>query len=205
MPWSFSQISPSLQKSYTQPTSHVRKNLGAALSATSILVDSRAELAPVITRHLGGLIDQPIATNVLQALRDAPHWDHIQVALIRLAEYLDKHDVPIDYARRRHLDSTDLLSSSEWDQSCERVVQSPGAGARHHVARYFLFERISGLPGSSTPRLLNSPCPSGCVHPLLLPAHPGATHRTRPGRAGVPCTPWHRRRASALGASRRTP
>lgn len=67
------------------PPSQVSKHLGAALSAALMLVDSRAELAPVISRHLGALIDQPIATHVLQALREAPQWNDIQVALIRLA------------------------------------------------------------------------------------------------------------------------
>ena len=135
------------------PPAQVRKHLGTALSAALMLVDSRAELAPVISRHLGGLIDQPIATHALQALRDAPQWNDIQVALIRLAEYLDGHEAPIDYARRRHLNYTDLLPEHEWEKACDRAVQSPGAGARYHVARCFLFERISGLPGSRLPHL----------------------------------------------------
>ncbi|WP_405814217.1 TniQ family protein [Streptomyces sp. NBC_01390] len=135
------------------PPAQVRKHLGTALSAALMLVDSRAELAPVISRQLGGLIDQPIATQALQALRAAPQWRDIQVALIRLAEYLDGHDVPIDYARRRRLDYTDLLSQDEWVRACERAVQSPGNGGRYPVAKCLLFERVSGLPGSRMPQL----------------------------------------------------
>jgi len=133
------------------PPSHQRKHLGTALSAALMLVDSRAELTPVISRHLGGLIDQPIATHALQALREAPQWNDIQVALIRLADYLDTHEVPIDYARRRRLDYTDLLSESQWTQACDRTMQHPGSGARYHVARCFLFERASGLPATCLP------------------------------------------------------
>ncbi|GAA3246219.1 hypothetical protein GCM10010469_01990 [Streptomyces labedae] len=128
------------------PPAQVRKHLGPALSAALMLVDSRAELSPVIAQHLGGLIDQPIATHALQALRDAPQWNDIQVALIRLAEYLDAHEVPINYARRRGLDYAELLSEDDWETACARAQQSPGNGGRYHVARCFLFERISGLP-----------------------------------------------------------
>jgi hypothetical protein len=128
------------------PPAQVRKHLGPALSAALMLVDSRAELTPVIAQHLGGLIDQPITTHALQALREAPQWNGIQVALIRLAEYLDAHEVPIDYARRRRLDYAELLSEDDWETACARAQQSPGNGGRYPVARCFLFERISRLP-----------------------------------------------------------
>ncbi|MER6737907.1 helix-turn-helix domain-containing protein [Streptomyces puniciscabiei] len=131
--------------------SQVRRHLGIALSAVLMPVDSNVELTPVVTRHTGGLIDSATATRLLQALRDTPQWNDIQVALIRLAEYLDSHEVPIDYARRRRLDYTDLLSERDWVNACGRAVHSPGTGTRYHVARWFLFERVSGLPGSRGP------------------------------------------------------
>ncbi|WP_371657985.1 TniQ family protein [Streptomyces sp. NBC_00280] len=132
------------------PDSRVRDHLEASLAASLLLVDSKIEL-PAAVRKLGALIDQPILTHALQALRDDPHYEGIQLALIRLAGYLDAHKVPIDYAQRRRLDYTDLLPPSEWDSLCHRVLLPPGAGARHQAVRCYLFEKISGLPHRRIP------------------------------------------------------
>lgn len=139
------------------PVPQVRENLPAALSASLLLVDSRIELVEAV-KKLGGFIDQPVVTHVLQALRDDAHYEGIQLALIRLAAYLDSHEVPIDYARRRRLDYTALLTSDEWTDLCRRTLTEPGAGPRHRIARCYLFERISGLPHTQAPHApANSP------------------------------------------------
>jgi hypothetical protein len=135
----------------------VRLNLGSALSVALMLVDSPIDLTTASGKYLHGLIEQPVTTHVLQALRDAPQWEGIQLALIRLADYLDHHDVPIDYARRRRLDYTHLLPAAQWKQVCNDALLQPGYGRRHQLARSFLFERISGLPYE---RLPGSPGPS---------------------------------------------
>ncbi|MFF3713979.1 LysR family transcriptional regulator [Streptomyces phaeochromogenes] len=141
------------------PVPAIRKNLGSALAVALLLVDSRIDLGSAADMHLSGQADQPITTHVLQALRAAPQWEHIQIALIRLADYLDTHDVPIDYGRRRRLDYTQLLSVGLWDEVCERVMLQAGIGRRHQLAQCFLFEKISGLDGHSMPQFPTPPGP----------------------------------------------
>ncbi|MGW0538180.1 LysR family transcriptional regulator [Streptomyces sp. NPDC003032] len=116
-------------------------------------MNSRLEL-PDAVKKVGDLINQPVLTHVLQALRDDPHYEGIQLALIRLAGYLDTHTVPIDYGRRRRLDYAALLPESEWIALCRRTLTEPGAGTRYQVARSHLFEKISGLPH---PRMPDAP------------------------------------------------
>ncbi|MEW1661100.1 LysR family transcriptional regulator [Streptomyces sp. NPDC093707] len=88
---------------------------------------------------------------MLQALRDDAHYEGIQLALIRLAAYLDNHTVPIDYGRRRRLDYTALLPESEWIALCRCTLADPGAGTRYQVVRCHLFEKVSGLPHPRIP------------------------------------------------------
>lgn len=115
-----------------------------------MLVNSRLEL-PDAVKKVGNLINQPVLTHVLQALRDDPHCEGIQLALIRLAGHLDAHTVPIDYGRRRRLNYAALLPESEWIALCRRTLAEPGAGTRYQVARSHLFEKISGLPHPRMP------------------------------------------------------
>ncbi|WP_416976966.1 TniQ family protein [Streptomyces sp. T028] len=132
-------------------TPRVRENLGGALAVSLMLVSSRTDLAPVAA-DLGAVVTQPVTTHVLQSLRGDPHWDAIQMALIRLADYLDAHEVPIDYARRRRLDYSDLLSLDAWRTVWHRALMPPAAAnQRHGLARCFLFERASGLPWQRMP------------------------------------------------------
>ncbi|AUG28062.1 TniQ family protein [Microbacterium hominis] len=65
-------------------------------------------------------------------------------AILNLAAYLDAHQTPIDYARRRSLDCTDLLPEEEWHRLCARLNVQPGSGARHRHARAHLYRAITG-------------------------------------------------------------
>ncbi|GAA1654755.1 TniQ family protein [Microbacterium flavum] len=65
-------------------------------------------------------------------------------AILNLAAYLDAHATPIDYARRRRLDCTDLLPEVDWQRLCARLNVQPGAGARHRHARAHLYRAITG-------------------------------------------------------------
>ncbi|MEU6353130.1 LysR family transcriptional regulator [Streptomyces sp. NPDC047072] len=132
------------------PVPQVRDHLAASLAASLLLVNSRIELAAAV-KELGDLIDQPILTHTLQALRDDARYEGIQLALISLVAYLDSHDVPIDYARRRRLDYTGLLRLEEWREVWDRSLLPPRASQRFEPARCFLFERISGLPYPQMP------------------------------------------------------
>ncbi|MFJ4007669.1 hypothetical protein ACIPWL_30050 [Streptomyces sp. NPDC090023] len=78
-------------------------------------------------------------------------WSVVNTALIRLADYLDAHEVPIDYRCRRMVDYTDLLPEARWRQICDDAGAHPGQGRRLTVARSTLFEQMSGLPAHLAP------------------------------------------------------
>lgn len=120
------------------------------LSASLGLVGTRDDLR-VITRRLGSVTTRQMTSKVLQLLHAQGHWAVVSTALVRLADYLDAHEVPIDYQRRRMLDYTDLLSEARWRQICEDAGVQPGQGRRLIVARSTLFEQLSGLPAHLAP------------------------------------------------------
>jgi hypothetical protein len=74
-----------------------------------------------------------------------------------LADRLDAERPPIDYARRRALSWGGLLPQSVWMQICLSSGVGPGRGLRLPIARCWLYERISGLPGSRSPWSRDSP------------------------------------------------
>ncbi|MFV8160552.1 TniQ family protein [Mycobacterium sp. 134] len=124
--------------------------LRPALSSILLLVNSKLNLD-----EAAGAIDYPITghavSRVLQLLQKQDQWSSIRAALIRMADYLADHGVPINYQRRRQLDYTMLLPDKIWTQIC-RDTATPGPGpARARIARCFLFERLSGRPASTSP------------------------------------------------------
>ena len=131
------------------PNCHQRQ-LRPALSIALLLVTSRLELA-VAARLLASPIAGHAVSRVLPYLHARDEWPSIRAGLIRMAEYLAEHDVPIDYQRRRRLDYSLLLPDDVWARIC-RDTATPGPGAiRARIARCFLFERLSGMPASSAP------------------------------------------------------
>jgi hypothetical protein len=115
-----------------------------------LLVGNPMELGEVTT-GLGSVIDDRTLSRVLQLLAGNPRWVAIATAVTRLADYLDDHDVPIDYQRRRRLDYSNLLPSQQWLDQCRRTGVPPGQGRRDKMARCLLFARISGLPIEAAP------------------------------------------------------
>jgi len=119
-----------------------------ALSSALLLVGTRLNLT-VAAQLLGSATScQPISKTV-QLLHATEQWPDAAAALIRLAGYLDAHDIPIAYQRRRQLDYRRLLPTSRW--LC-RQAQAP----RHlddygHAARCVLFEQLSGTPAHLAP------------------------------------------------------
>ncbi|WP_237539841.1 MULTISPECIES: LysR family transcriptional regulator [unclassified Streptomyces] len=87
----------------------------------------------------------------MQLLNDQPLWPDMTIALVRLADYLDSNDIPIDYQRRRRLDYSSLLPHELWLDICRRTGTSPGQGRREQIIRCRLFQRISGLPTEDAP------------------------------------------------------
>lgn len=105
----------------------------------------------MITRRLGGVTTRQMTSKILQLLHAQGLWSVVNTALVRLADYLDAHGVPIDYQRRRTLDYTDLLPEARWRQICDDVGVQPGQGLRLTVARSTLFEQMSGHSQPTSP------------------------------------------------------
>lgn len=72
-------------------------------------------------------------------------------AIVKLAEYLDHADTPIDYARRRGLDYATLLPEQVWQGLCEEEGVRAGSGARWRAARHALFALITGSRVDAAP------------------------------------------------------
>jgi hypothetical protein len=131
------------------PNCHQRQ-LRPALSIALLLVNSRLNLDEA-AHLIGDPITGPAVSRVLQLLEKHDHWAGIRAALIRMADYLVDHGVPIDYRRRRRLDYSMLLPDKIWARIC-RDTATPGPGTvRATITRCFLFERLSGLPARDAP------------------------------------------------------
>ena len=77
------------------------------------------------------------------SLRATDNWPSISIGLTLLSDYLYRHGAPIDYARRRRLDYSPLLTP----QDCRAVAQAVGIPLDDKAAadvRIWLIERISG-------------------------------------------------------------
>ncbi|MFD0348388.1 LysR family transcriptional regulator [Kitasatospora aburaviensis] len=121
-----------------------------ALAGSLLLFGSRIDL-PDAAKLLGSATDDSNISRILQILRAGAHWPGILHALTRLAEHLDAHPVPIDYARRRGIDYDHLLPAAHWKQICRRTGAPLGREHRHQVVRNLLFQRISGMPEHLAP------------------------------------------------------
>ncbi|OBB75921.1 TniQ family protein [Mycobacterium sp. 852014-52144_SCH5372336] len=126
------------------PGSHQRQ-LRPALAICLLLVNSRLNLDKA-ARMIGSPIDGQAVSRLLQVLERHDLWEGLRSALIRMADYLAEHEVPIDYRRRRELDYTMLLPDKVWARIC-RDTGTPGArSVRANIARCLLFEHLSGHP-----------------------------------------------------------
>jgi transposase len=67
-------------------------------------------------------------------------------ALLRLTCYLDEHEPPIDYARRRSLDYRVLLPEVQWATLCREANIAAGGGTRWRTAHAALYRQLSGNP-----------------------------------------------------------
>ena len=95
-------------------------------------------------------------THVMRDLGRSAHDVDTLHAVLRLTEFLDTHDVPIDYARRRGLDYTGILPEPQWRDVCRVAGVSPGGGRRWRLARAFLYRMLSGNPLRTLPAVWDS-------------------------------------------------
>ncbi|MFE3033616.1 LysR family transcriptional regulator [Streptomyces canus] len=119
--------------------------LQPTLSSALLMIGSRSERDDA-AGQLGSATDKTTISRILQVLRDDRCWPDIHRALDRLAGYLDDHNTPIDYERRRNLDYRYLLPHEQWLDIRQRLKITTGGERQWRIARCVLFQRISGLP-----------------------------------------------------------
>ncbi|WP_059014627.1 TniQ family protein [Mycobacterium sp. M26] len=143
--------------------------LAASLSAALLMVNSRIK-APDAHQVLGSAAPWRTTTHHLRALAQHGYWPDTRAALIRLAEHLHHHDVPIDYQRRRSLDYTALLPQNTWTAICTNLDIRPGGSERLRLMRCQLYTTISGNPLDQAPWLRDTnQFRSACFrYPVLL-------------------------------------
>ena len=132
------------------PSGITARSIKAALSVLVLLPGTKVTTAEAAAM-LGNAINKPETSRIVQVLGDMPQCRQILTALTRLSDYLAAHSVPIDYQRRRTLGYESLLPDGEWEQVC-RVTGTPrGNGYKVHLARSYLYQRISTLPCDAPP------------------------------------------------------
>ncbi len=127
-----------------------QKQLRPALSTALLFVDTRIRIRDAAALLASPLHEQSVLA-VLRKLAQSNHWDHIREALTRLADYLAETDTPIDYQRRRQIDYRGLLPTAEWTRICRDTGTAGGNAARAKNIRFYLFERLSGMPATAAP------------------------------------------------------
>ncbi|MFE3499138.1 TniQ family protein [Kitasatospora sp. NPDC059160] len=124
--------------------------LAPVLAGALLIIGSRTSLDDAALA-LGAVADGIDISRILQLLNDQQQWPDMMTALVRLADYLDSNEIPIDYQRRRRLDYTSLLPHERWLDICRRTGTLPGQGRREQIIRCRLFQRVSGLPAEAAP------------------------------------------------------
>ncbi len=100
---------------------------------------------PATIARLDADVSSAYVAQALQRMATEPAWGAQRTALARIARHLDQHGTPIDYARRRALDYTDLLPEPRWDSLLVRTGFRRNKGTLRSM-RCLLFETISGRP-----------------------------------------------------------
>ena len=124
--------------------------VASALAAAVVFTGTRLTHSAALA-----LLDpQAPARQVTHVMRDLGRSSHdvgTLHAILRLAAFLDTHDVPVDYARRRALDYSGIPLESQWQEVCRVAGVSAGGGRRWRLARALLHRTLSGNPIHSIP------------------------------------------------------
>lgn len=121
--------------------------LRAALAVAVVLVGSAVTLSQAAAL-LGSVTDARAVSRVLQRLARGDIAGQVLGSVTDLADHLEAHPPPVDYARRRTLSCHNLLPRAAWNELCVSSGVAPGRGRRLQLARCWLYERLTGLPGS---------------------------------------------------------
>lgn len=150
-----------------------RKALSTAVLLTGTTAecrDAQAELALVRTHH-----------HILSSLFDGLRLDGILTdaltAITRIADFLDTHEVQIDYDRRRALDTSELLSEVDWQRCCDQAGCSSGATVALNNARRFLDHRVTTATLNGTTHR-RSPAPPAFLRGLTPDLLAALDHHT---------------------------
>lgn len=138
-----------------RPPSGVHQEVVRSALSSALLTIGTPITLGAAAGMLGRATDSITISRILQLLHSDPHWEHIHIALDRLAAYLDTHGAPIDYRRRRELDYSDLLTHEQWLELCAGIPLVPGRGRRRRIAHTVLFHRISGQPVEAAPEYIH--------------------------------------------------
>lgn len=114
-----------------------------ALSAAIVLAGSRLTHAAAL-RLLDGAAPSRRVTNVMRSLGARSAESDTLPAILLLAEYLDQTDTPVDYARRRELDYSDLVQPDEWEVIAIAENVHSGLPRRAILARAYVHRLLSG-------------------------------------------------------------
>ena len=115
-----------------------------AIASAVLLVGSHMTPQSALER-LGCTGDPDMVNRFLKHAAHQPNWASLSSALVRVADFLNTHQSPIDYDRRRALDYSCLLPDSEWNRVCVATGTLPGNGVKAEVARCYLLQMISGF------------------------------------------------------------
>jgi hypothetical protein len=129
----------------------------STLSCATLLAGSTVTPAAAV-RLLGSTVTPNAMNQRLWVLRNSAYWPEISAALILLSDYLDEEGAPIDYARRRDLDYSTLISEAQWEQMLGQFQDRPGEESPPVTfARHYLVERLTGGPPQPTVAAVDVP------------------------------------------------
>lgn len=153
------------------PPTLAHQHAAGALACATLLVNTNLTLtqaAEQMNWRPGG----HALSHVLQKLCAHPNWKDLRHAIIRLAEYLPTHDIPIDYRRRRTLNYDGLLPQDRWERICRIAGLPAGAPLIAAAARSHLYSAISTNPAHSAPPSIKTDTFASAV--ADFPAHTNA-------------------------------
>jgi hypothetical protein len=128
---------------------------GAALSVALCLVGTPATLPEVVAR-LGSATTAASVSHILRTQRADHRWPHVYTTLTSVAEELDAHPCPIDYAARRTLPFVELLPRPQWrDIRCTANLSAVPEIA-YRLAQCWVFGQITGSPPRQCPSALHT-------------------------------------------------
>jgi hypothetical protein len=162
------------------PTAHTPRTTRKALSLCLLRVGTRITKTNAANLLQPGAASESAIAYLLHLLDRSEHGEHVIAVLTMLADTLDSHGSPIDYARRRAVFGArrDFITRRQW----QRIIgpNTPDPGWLH--AQRWLFEQLTGSLAESAPAPLTLTRADLVAYQdfraRLLPAEAEALHQT---------------------------